>query len=102
MKRRTKQNDVIVQELSVTNSNQLSISFSELPISAIEDNTDLIEIKDERMLARINESMPELVRVAKNTGEAIQKAKSHGEVVYQAIIPAGEKLINVRGKTALS
>ena len=60
MKRRTKQNDVIGQELSVTNSNQLSISFSELPISAIEDNTDLIEIKDERMLARINESMPEL------------------------------------------
>ena len=99
MKKRTKQNDVIGQELSVTNSNQLTISFSELPISAIADNTELVEIKDERMLARINETMPELVRVAKNTGEAIQKAKNHGEVVYQAIIPAGEKLINVRGKT---
>lgn len=43
--------------------------------------------------------MPELVRVAKNTGDAIQKAQNHGEVVYQAIIPAGEKLIKVRGKT---
>ncbi len=98
-RRKIEQNDVITQELSATNSNQLSISFSELPISAIEDNTELIEIKDERMLARINETMPELVRVAKNTGEAIQKAQNHGEVVYQAIIPAGEKLIKVRGKT---
>lgn len=94
-----KQNDVISQELSATNSNQLSISFSEFPISAIEDNTELIEIKDERMLSRINETMPELVRVAKNTGDAIQKAQNHGEVVYQAIIPAGEKLIKVRGTT---
>ena len=98
-RRKIEQNDVIIQELSATNSNQLSISFSELPISAIEDNTELIEIKDERMLSRINETMPELVRVAKNTGEAIQKAQNHGEVVYQAIIPAGEKLIKVRGKT---
>lgn len=94
-----KQKDVISQELSATNSNQLSISFSEFPISAIEDNTELIEIKDERMLSRINETMPELVRVAKNTGDAIQKAQNHGEVVYQAIIPAGEKLIKVRGTT---
>lgn len=98
-RRKIKQNDRGSVELSIPTSNQLSISFSELPISAIADNTELIEIKDERMLARINETMPELVRVAKNTGEAIQKAKSHGEVVYQAIIPAGEKLINVRGKT---
>ena len=98
-RRKIEQNDSGSEELSIPTSNQLSISFSELPISAIEDNTELIEIKDKRMLARINETMPELVRVAKNTGEAIQKAKSHGEVVYQAIIPAGEKLINVRGKT---
>lgn len=98
-RRKIEQNDVIIQELSATNSNQLSISFSEFPISAIEDNTELIEIKDERMLSRINETMPELVRVAKNTGDAIQKAQNHGEVVYQAIIPAGEKLIKVRGKT---
>ena len=98
-RRKIEQNDSGSEELSIPTSNQLSISFSELPISAIEDNTELIEIKDKRMLARINETMPELVRVAKNTGEAIQKAKSHGEVDYQAIIPAGEKLINVRGKT---
>lgn len=98
-RRNMEQNDITSEELSITNSNQLSISFSELPISAINNDTELVEIQDKRMLARINETMPELVRVAKNTSEVIQKAQNHGEVVYQAIIPAGEKLIKVRGKT---
>lgn len=98
-KRKIKQNDISNKALSISNPAQLTISFSELPISAISNDTELVEIQDKRMLTRINETMPELVRVAKNISEVVQKAQNHGEVVYQAVIPAGEKLIKVRGKT---
>lgn len=99
VKKATRKKDGVSKELSVVNSNELSISFSEIPISVIEDEAELVEIKDERMLSRINQTMPDFVRVAKNVGGLIHNTKNHGQVVYQAVIPAGEKLIEVRGRT---
>lgn len=64
--------------------------IEELPVDMLPQDTPLIEISDDKLLARIDNLIPELARAgvaARNATRVLQ-----GEVVYRAIIPADAKL----------
>lgn len=75
------------------NTNQLKIRLEQLSLEEIKDTDKLIEIKDEKLLARIDTLIPDLLQAGNAANNAIQ---ANGEVLYQAIIPAGAKLANSR------
>ena len=75
------------------NTNQLMIRLEQLSLEEIKDTDKLIEIKDEKLLARIDNLVPDLLQAGNAANNAIQ---ANGEVLYQAIIPAGAKLANSR------
>ena len=75
------------------NTNQLMIRLEQLSLEEIKDTDKLIEIKDENLLARIDNLVPDLLQAGNAANNAIQ---ANGEVLYQAIIPAGAKLANSR------
>ena len=68
------------------NTNQLMIRLEQLSLEEIKDIDKLIEIKDEKLLARIDNLVPDLLQAGNAANNAIQ---ANGEVLYQAIIPAG-------------
>jgi len=73
--------------------NQLMVRLEQLSPEEIKDSGKLIEIKNEKLLARIDNLVSDLLE----TGNAAQNAiQARGEVLYQAIIPAGAKLANSR------
>jgi hypothetical protein len=71
--------------------NELMIRLEQLSAEAIPDETSLMEITDSKVLARINNLVPELFKVATAASNAVQ---GNGQVLYQAIIPVGSKLAN--------
>lgn len=75
------------------NTSQLMIRLEQLSLEEIKDTDKLIEIKDEKLLARIDNLVPDLLQAGNAAQNAIQ---ANGEVLYQAIIPAGAKLANSR------
>lgn len=80
---------------SLVHSNKASkipIQIDMLPIGAISDESNLVEIKDNKVLSRINNLVPELLQVGNAANNVVQAGKSSGEVLYRAIIPAGTKL----------
>lgn len=96
------QNDVIIkQNIGITKSevdtdelNQLEIQLEKLPAEALTDESKLMEITDSKVLARVNNLVPELFQVVNASGNAVQAVQANGQVLYQAIIPAGAKLAN--------
>lgn len=92
---------VINQELAASEDNylmdtvdyspsDLQIQFEMLPTTEQIDENKLVEIKDSKVLARINNLVPELFKTATTAGNAIQASS---QVLYQVIIPKGEKLV---------
>lgn len=75
------------------NTNQLIIRLEQVSLEEIKDADKLIEIKDEKLLARIDNLIPGLLQAGNAANNAIQ---ANGELLYQAIIPAGAKLANSR------
>jgi hypothetical protein len=76
-------------------SNDLGIKIEMLPLEAIRDENSLVEITDNKILARINNLIPNLVQVGNainNSMLASQVIKN--EVLYKAVLPAGAKLAN--------
>ena len=68
----------------------LPIKFEMLPVESTVDESKLVEITDEKVLARIIDVVPEMARVGVSIGDV---AKNNGQVLYQAVIPAGAKLV---------
>lgn len=77
-------------DMSLINKKQKSlIKVEQLPSEINLNEKELIEINDKKLLARINNLVPGLFQV----GIAVKTvAETQGKVLYQAIIPAGEKL----------
>ena len=71
---------------------EVAIQIEMIPVEAIPDKNELIEIKDKKLLSRINNLLPEMAKARTAVQNTVQTAKSNGEVLYRAILPAGTKL----------
>lgn len=88
------------QEISAINikdrinrSNKMGIGIEELTALSTEDESALIEITNSKVLAQINNMIPELMQAG---NAAYNVARTSGTKLYQAIIPAGVQLSNSR------
>lgn len=75
----------------------LVIQVEMLPAEAISGEGSLVEITDSKVLARVNNLIPNLAQAGNAANNAVQAVDAKGEVLYRAIIPAGAKLTNSRG-----
>lgn len=82
----------LVQTDTNTNLPDFTIQMEMLPAEYITDENKLVEIKDSKVLARVNNLVPELAKVGNVANNAVQAVKDGGEVLYRAIIPVGTKL----------
>ena len=88
------------QEISATNikekinsSNEMSISIEELSALSTEDELILTEITNSKVLAQINNMIPDLMQAG---NAAYNVVRANGPILYQAIIPTGAQLANSR------
>lgn len=65
----------------------------EMISESILDVSKLVEITDSKVLARIYTVVPGLAQAGINVNNAVQAARDGGEVLYRAILPAGERLV---------
>ncbi len=86
---------LIAQSLPEDNCFQeLVVQLEMLPAEAIPDENKLVEIRNSRVLAQINNLVPELAQVDHDANNIVQAIQDSGEILYRAIIPAGAKLSN--------
>lgn len=71
---------------------ELVIQLEMLPAETILNENKLVEITDSKVLAHVNNLVPELAQVGNVVNNAAQAAQVNGEVLYKAIIPVGAKL----------
>ena len=79
----------------VTTDNRLQeivIQMETLPIESITDHNKLVEITDSKVLAHVDNLVPQLAQVRNVAQNAVQAARENGEVLYKAVIPNGAKL----------
>lgn len=89
----TKQNTNLINSEQVGEAmDQLMIQLEQLPVDSIPDETKLMEITDSKVLARVNNLVPELFQAGNAASNAVQAAQANAQVLYQAIIPAGVNL----------
>lgn len=79
--------DIVATDSSTVN--EITIQMEQLPIEMFPDESALVEVKDEKVLARIDSLVPGLGQAGVATANAVQAA---GDTVYRAIIPVGAKL----------
>ena len=72
--------------------NELVIQMEKLPAEKIPAQNKLVEIKDNKVLAHVNNLIPEIAQVQNTAQNVAKAAEKSGEVLYRAIIPAGAKL----------
>ena len=77
-------------------ANELAIQVDMLPAEAVSDDSGLVEITDNKVLARVNNLVPAFAQAGVAAANAVQAVKAGNEVLYRAIIPAGAKLANSR------
>lgn len=80
--------------LSVSGQHEMTISFEDLPALTEQEETQLVEIKDSKLLARIDNVIPGTLQTVATT-EAVhtyQEAAKSTDQLYQAIIPKGAVL----------
>ena len=92
----------VVSALSVKRKNalasskrhELAITFDDLPALTEQEESQLVEVKDSQLLARIDNAIPGTLQVVANTGavHAYQEATKSAGQLYQAIIPKGAVL----------
>ena len=75
---------------------ELIIEVEMLPAEVIKDESALVEITDSKVLAHVNNLVPELAQAGNAANNAAQAIQANGEVLYRAILPAGAKLSNSR------
>lgn len=75
-----------------TNLPDFTIQMEMLPAEYIADENKLVEITNNKVLARVNNLVPELAKAGNVANNAVQAVKESGEVLYRAIIPVGAKL----------
>jgi hypothetical protein len=80
--------------LSATESNELVIQFEQLPMDAEVDESELMEIKEQRVIARIKNLVPNSLQAVDNIDSAVKynEAVKVAGPMYQAIIPKGAVL----------
>lgn len=76
-------------------SQELSIQMEMLPAESVPED-HLVEIKDSKILARVNNVIPGFAQAGNAANNAVQAAKANGQVLYRAILPANAKLVNSR------
>lgn len=92
-----KESTINSSEVAITNSehlNELIIQTEMLPTEYELDENKLVEVKDRKVLAHVNNLIPGLIQIGNAANNAIQAAQANNEVVYRAILPAGAKLVN--------
>lgn len=93
------------EELSLSSpqsetAQDLVIQVEMLPAEAISgeiSEISLVEITDSKVLARVNNLIPNLAQAGNAVNTAVQAVQAQGEVLYRAIIPVGAKLTDSRG-----
>ena len=80
------------------NLNELVIQMEMLPAEFIPDEGKLVEIKDSKILAHINNLVPGLAQAGIAGNNTMQAAKVGNEVLYRAIIPVGAKLTDSKAR----
>ena len=77
-----------------TSSYEMKVSFEHLPALTEQEEAQLVEVKDNKLLARIDSAVPGTLQAVANTG-AIKNYQEVAESVgqlYQAVIPKGAVL----------
>ncbi|SCX09667.1 hypothetical protein SAMN02910339_01379 [Lachnospiraceae bacterium YSD2013] len=71
-----------------------AISFEDLPALTEQEESNLVEVKDSQLLARIDNLIPGTLQIVANTSavHAYQKAAKSAGQLYQVIIPNGAVL----------
>ena len=73
----------------VTTDNRLQeivIQMETLPIESITDHNKLVEITDSKVLARVDNLVPQLAQVRNVAQNAMRAARENGEVLYKAVM----------------
>lgn len=86
--------EVRKQAIEESDKQELTIRFEDLPALTESEEASLVEIKDDKLLARIDNVVPGTLQAVANTGAVHQyqdAVKNLGQV-YQAIIPQGAVL----------
>lgn len=78
-------------------AHDLVIQVEMLPAETISAESSLVEITDSKVLARVNNLIPNLAQAGNAVNNAVQAVQTQGEILYRAIIPAGAKLTDSRG-----
>ena len=76
--------------------NELVIQMEKLPAEKVPAQNKLVEIKDNKLLAHVNNLIPEIAQVQNTAQNVAKAAERSGEVLYRAIIPTGAKLVDSR------
>ena len=73
---------------------ELAITFDDLPALTEQEESQLVEVKDSQLLARIDNAIPGTLQAVANAGavHAYQEAAKSAGQLYQAIIPKGAVL----------
>lgn len=87
-------------ELISGNESELSIQFEEITALTETEESELVEIKDKGLIAKIDSVIPGAIQAAANTGAAknYQQAAKEAGQLYRVKIPKGEHLVKAKGK----
>ena len=78
-------------EIANNLTNELQVQFNMLSEIQEIDESRLVEIKDNKLLGKINNLIPETFKTATTIDNAIQDTTKK---IYEVVIPSGEKLVN--------
>lgn len=83
-------------ELANLDKAEMTIRFEDLPALTEEEETRLVEVNDNKLLARIDGAIPGTLQAVANAGAIhnYQKAVQSAGQLYQAVIPKGAVLTN--------
>lgn len=81
-------------DLTSIQRSELAIRFEDLPALTESEEAGLVEIKDQKLLARIDNAIPGTMQAVANAGAVnqYQQAVKNAGQLYQAIIPKGAVL----------
>lgn len=87
-------NEKFDEFLSKDGKYEMPVKFDDLPALTEIEETRLVEIKDEKLFARIDNAVPGTLQIVANTGavKAYREASKSAGQLYQAIIPQGAVL----------
>jgi hypothetical protein len=81
------------EELVPTKTETYEVGFEEIAPEALPEEKELVEIKDQKLIAKIKNSLPTMAKNGYAIADSVSKFKASTETLYRAVIPAGEKLV---------